>query len=244
MRLFTRFLTAAIVCSVLSLAGCSAQPPAAPVVPKTTSHAPTLTTTSEGRAGMRYFMSEARKAPLRDALNQTATQLINKMLSGAMPYDKVSWWGVGPAPDDGMGYLLWSADSITKTSKSFVKIAVTFKNGTVDTSVPPLGISIQTRSQWVRIDGEHALGDLEPEGSSLSSYLWSYIARPGETNLIQLECLNDHGGCPDDGEPLGPITGYQIVLNTNGKQTIAGPQAIKDADAKFLQFLGSVREQF
>lgn len=221
MRFSTRFALAAVGI-VLTLSGCTAQLPEARVNPTEESisvRQQFREVNDKTAEAVRYFASKQRHDNMRGFLNYAGRLLMDKMLSGEIPYKTTHWNGSEPAPRDGWGHML-SEPSIDKRPQGvpYISLSVRFIDGKIDSDTNPVSIYIETPEYKVGFDGDAQPGNAGPAYDEPSSFSWYWrksTGRPDRQSMsLQAAFIEVYYGSDKKSAPR-PIEETHTVVTDN-----------------------------
>lgn len=183
MSLFTRSIIA-IIGATLALSGCSANPPTAPTVESedTVLVRKQLAETSDKTAeAVRYYASKQRHDNMRGFLRYAGRELMDKMLSGEIPYNTTHWNDSDPAPRNGWGQM----ESMPSTGNLLVngysiQLSVRLTNGAVDTAIDPTSLYITTPDYELGFIGDSTYDSENKPRDTPDAFSWSWKAKKGD----------------------------------------------------------------
>lgn len=233
---FTAFAAALFGGLAILLSSCSADPPAAPLVPEMTP--------------AEYYMSAERHDKLDHALTEVGTDLLHRMQSGEIASQALSYFNSDPAPQDGYGRLVSKA-TYGKFKLPIVTLFVRFSDGQVaDDGV--LGFQIISGQNIYTLWGKTSLTvnkdrEVIVVDNGPLSYQWM-ISGLGESEGPRINMRlydNDIDGVPPQDTSLKMASSYSVILesfnsswsSTTGRLQPA-TEMLEAADGYFLGSLG------
>ena len=199
-----------------------------------------------------YYLSEERQAPLEEALHDLGTQWRDLMLSGQLPMETRAWSKLMPAPRNGYGSLVSETrDENDRLTRPFLQVNVKFTDGVVDTSEPPVGLTIiMPDGTMLDLNGRTPLADIrDADGSGIPvpgspvAFSWSErIPGEGEPDSyygFYVTSADQGAQMPEDNQPLDRNQRLKIGAHDI---TISSVDDIVTADAWFLHDLATVAQ--
>lgn len=192
-----------------------------------------------------YYLSEERRAPLREAVDRIGRDWLSKLLSGEIPSTTRGWSKTAPAPYNGYGAIV-SSNTRPKPGETFIQVNVKFINGEVDTNVGPLGIFIIDKDgRMAGLDGETTLNGYEgtPILDTPNAFGWhlDLTEKLGSMNMAILGGGIGASFLPDSALPIDRTQQYMIMLSDPEHPSDDYREAnigdIMSADAQVLSFL-------
>jgi len=197
--------------------------------------------TETQKQAFNYYMSDARRAPLNQALNSVGNDLLTKLTSGEIPSSTRGWDKLSDAPVNGYGGIVSEPSRGGIDPGTFVQVNVRFIDGQIDRQTGPLGVFILKDEYMISLNGLTPLTkeDGTPVAETSNSFSWKLDSR-SRTTGSEFEkrgfYISDvESGVPGYENPLGEGS-YQIsdYSSDTGDVTV---DDIKTADADFLATL-------
>ena len=194
-----------------------------------------------------YYLSEERRAPLREAVDRIGRDWLSKLLSGEIPSTTRGWRKTAPAPYNGYGAIVSSNTRGPKPGETFIQVNVKFANGEVDTNFGPLGIFIIDKDgRMAGLDSETTLNGYEgtPILDTPQAFSWylDLTEKLGSMHMAIVGGTIRASTLPDSALPLDRTQQYRIMLSDpehpdDYREANIGD--IMSADAQLLSFLNN-----
>lgn len=222
MRFFISFaLAATMIMFVLS--GCTANPAEAPAAELKESMLvrQQLAETSEKTAeAVRYYVSKQRHDNMRGFLRYAGRELMDKMLSGEIPYHTTHWNGSVPAPRDGWGHMVSELSTDTQPDNGYsVQLTVRFTDGAVDATIDPTTLYVTTPDYELGFIGDSTYDSEDKPRDTPGAFSWSWEAKKGNPQKhgmsLQDAFIEFYYGLESE-KPAPPPTEEKYVVATPG----------------------------